>query len=256
MLKIGTYGLLRFNLPIAPDASQALSGVMIALSLIAIVYVGVVALSQVDMKRLIAYSSVAHMGFVTFGYFVIYAIVRHTGNVQDAAIALEGAMLQMVAHGVSSAALFFGFGMLYMRTHTRLIEKFGGVAHVMPAFAAFFLIFCLSNVGLPGTAGFVGEFMVLMGALKASFWLGLTAGLTLVISASYTLWMYRRVFYGTVANDAVRVLKDITPAERLLCCLLVGALFFLGVYPKPLLVMYHASTGHFLALSLQTKLGV
>jgi len=254
MLKIGAYGFLRFSLPITPDASHALAWLMVGLSLIAIVYVGLVALAQDDMKRLIAYSSIAHMGFVTLGCFIIYGIVSHTGNSQDAAIAVEGAMVQMISHGFGAGALFLGFGMLYDRLHTRLITDFSGVATVMPALAAFFFIFCLSNVALPGTSGFVGEFMVLAGTLKANIWLASVAALTVIISAAYTLWMYKRVFYGEIQRNDIRTLHDIKPVERLVCSLLVVAIFGLGLYPKPLLDVFHASTGHLLTLSLQSKL--
>ena len=254
MLKMGTYGFLRFNLPITPDASHTLAWLMIALSLVAVVYVGVVALAQTDMKRLIAYSSVAHMGFVTLGCFIVYGIVEHTGSINDAYMSLEGAMVQMISHGFSSGALFLGFGMLYDRMHTRLISDFGGVANVMPAFSAFFMVFCLSNVGLPGTSGFVGEFMVVMGTLKANFWLAALAALTLIIAAAYTLYMYKRVFYGVTVSKSVAALQDIVPIERFICIILVAAIFWLGLYPKPLLNIFHASTGHLLTLSMQSKL--
>lgn len=254
MLKIGTYGFLRFNLPIVPDASAALAWLMIGLSLMAIVYVALVALAQTDMKRLIAYSSIAHMGFVTLGCFIIYAIVQKTGQPRDAFITVEGAMVQMISHGFGSGALFLGFGMLYDRMHTRRISDFGGIANVMPALSAFFLVFCLSNIGLPGTSGFVGEFMVLMGTIKASIWLAAAAGLTTILAAAYTLWMYKRVFYGEVTNEAVAALSPIVAIERLLCILLVVGILGLGLYPKPLLTVFHASTAHLVHVSLQSKL--
>jgi len=254
MLKIGAYGFLRFSLPITPDASHTLAWLMIALSIIAIVYVGLVALAQTDMKQLIAYSSIAHMGFVTLGFFVIYSIVHATGHSNDAYIAVEGAMVQMISHGFSSGALFLGFGMLYDRMHTRDINSFGGVANVMPALAAFFLLFCLSNAGLPGTSGFVGEFMVLMGTIKANLWLAAAAGLTLIIAPTYTFGMYKRVFYGEVSNEHIASLTPIVSVERLLCVLLVIAILGLGLYPKPLLEVFHASTAHLIKLSMHSKL--
>lgn len=254
MLKVGGYGFFRFSMPITPDASNTLSWLMIGLSLIAIVYIGLIALAQTDMKRLIAYSSVAHMGFVTLGCFMIYMIVKATGNHQDAFMGLEGAMVQMISHGFGSGALFLGFGMLYDRLHTREIAKFGGIANTMPVFAALFMVFAMSNVGLPGTSGFVGEFMVILSAFKANFWIAFAAGLTLIIGASYTLWMYKRVFYGEVSSNDVATLKDVSWLEWSVLMMLVIAIFVIGFYPESLLHVMHSSIDHLVQLSLQSKL--
>jgi NADH-quinone oxidoreductase subunit M len=254
MLKIGGYGFLRFSLPITPDASHSLDWLMIALSLVAIVYIGFIAIAQTDMKRLIAYSSVAHMGFVTLGLFMLYLIISRTGNVQDAYVSLEGAMVQMISHAFGAGAMFLGFGMLYEQYHTRRILDFGGIANTMPLFSAFFMIFAMSNVALPGTSGFVGEFMVILSAFKASFWITFTCALTLIIGAAYTLWMYKRVFFGAIANEKVASLVDVTWLEVVIFILLIVPIFFIGLYPKPLLNIFHSSIGHLLDLGLQTKL--
>ncbi len=254
MLKVGGYGFFRFSLPIAPDASHALDWLMIALSLVGIVYIGLIALAQTDMKRLIAYSSVAHMGFVTLGCFMIYMIVHTSGNPRDANMSLEGAMVQMISHGFGSGALFLGFGMLYERLHTREIQSFGGIANTMPVFAALFMVFAMSNVGLPGTSGFVGEFMVILSAFKANFWIAFAAALTLIIGASYTLWMYKRVFYGEVTSEKVAALKDVSWLEWSVLMMLVFAIFLVGFYPESLLRVMHTSIDHLVQLSLQTKL--
>ncbi len=254
MLKVGGYGFFRFSLPITPDASHALDWLMIALSLLAIVYIGLIALAQTDMKRLIAYSSVAHMGFVTLGCFMIYMIVRASGVQRDAFMGLEGAMVQMISHGFGSGALFLGFGMLYDRLHTREIKNFGGIANTMPVFAALFMVFAMSNVGLPGTSGFVGEFMVILSAFKANFWISFAAALTLIIGASYTLWMYKRVFYGEVVSEEVATLKDVSWLEWSVLMMLVLAIFVLGFYPESLLRVMHTSIDHLVQLSLQSKL--
>ncbi len=254
MLKLGAYGFLRFSLPITPDASHSLDVFMIVLSLIAIVYVGFVAIAQTDMKKLIAYSSVAHMGFVTLGCFMIYIIVQNTHHLKDAYMSLEGAMVQMISHAFSSGAMFLGIGILYERLHSRLIKDYGGVANTMPVFAAFFMLFAMSNVGLPGTSGFVGEFMIILSAFKASFWITTFAASTLVLGATYTLWMYKRVFFGSIASPAVAQLKDISRGESTLFILLAIATLFIGIYPLPLLNMMHATVGHLLTESLQTKL--
>ena len=227
---------------------------MITLSLVAIVYIGLVAISQTDMKRLIAYSSVAHMGFVTLGCFMVYLIVASTGSVKDAAMSAEGAVIQMIAHAFGSGALFLAFGMIYERMHTRQIAKFGGVANVMPVFAAFFMVFAMTNVGLPGTAGFVGEFMVILSAFKANFWVALLAATTLIVGASYTLWMYKRVFYGEVASDKISTLKDIDWLDWFVLLLLALMVFLIGLYPQSLLRVLHTSVEHILQLSLHTKL--
>jgi len=254
MLKVGAYGFLRFSLPITPDASQQLGWLIIALSLLAIIYIGLVALAQTDMKRLIAYSSVAHMGFVTLGCFMIYGIVAHTGNMQHAMMSIEGAMVQMIAHAFGSGAMFLAFGLLYDRMHTRKIADFGGVAHTMPVFAAMFMVFVMTNIGLPGTAGFVGEFMVILSAFQANFWIAFGAALTLIIGAAYTLWMYKRVFYGEVVGDNVAKLTDVDWYETVILSLLVLVVLVLGFYPQLLLKVFHASTTHLLQLSLHTKL--
>ena len=254
MLKIGGYGFLRFSLPITPDASHILAWLMIALSLIAIVYIGFVALAQTDMKRLIAYSSVAHMGIVTLGCFIIYSLAAQTHHLGDATMSLEGAMVQMISHAFGAGALFIGFGMLYDRMHTREIKDFGGIANTMPMLAAFFMLFCMTNVGLPGTSGFVGEFMVIMSVLKANFWIATGAALTLIIAAAYTLWMYKRVFYGAATSDAVLVLHDMQASEWTVCLLLAASIFWLGLYPQPLLNVMHTSVGHLVTLSMQSKL--
>lgn len=255
MLKVGGYGFFRFSMPIAPDASHYLAWTMIALSLVAVIYIGLIAIAQTDMKRLIAYSSVAHMGFVTLGCFMIYNMVASGGSApKEAHMSLEGAMVQMVSHGFGSGALFLGFGMLYERMHTRLIKNFGGIANTMPVFAALFMVFAMSNVGLPGTSGFVGEFMVILSAFKTNFWVAFGAGLTLIIGASYTLWMYKRVFYGEVVSAQVAALKDVDWLEWSVLMLLVAGIFVLGLYPESLLRVMHESIGHLIHLSLTSKL--
>ena len=221
-LKVGGYGFLRFNLPITPDASQELAGFMITLSLIAVVYIGLVALVQSDMKKLIAYSSISHMGFVTLGFFLFNAD------------GIRGGMVQMVSHGFVSAALFLCVGVLYDRVHSREISDYGGVANTMPVFAAFFVLFAMANSGLPGTSGFVGEFIVVLGAMKVSFWYALLAATTLVFGAAYTLWMVKRVVYGEVANEHVANLKDVGRRELAFLVILAVCVIALGVYPKPL----------------------
>ncbi|APV49996.1 NADH-quinone oxidoreductase subunit M [Betaproteobacteria bacterium GR16-43] len=220
-LKIGAYGFLRFNLPIAPDASQALQGFMITLSLVAIVYIGLVALVQDDMKRLIAYSSISHMGFVTLGFFIFNAD------------GMTGGLIQMISHGFISAAMFLCVGVLYDRMHSRRISDYGGVANKMPVFAAFFVFFAMSNSGLPGTSGFVGEFFVVLGTIKVSFWWAFLAATTLIFGAAYTLWMAKRVIYGAVANDNVAALADVNGREKLVLGLLVAAVLAMGVNPRP-----------------------
>ena len=221
-LKIGGYGFLRFNLPIAPDASSALDGLMIALSLIAIVYIGLVALVQQDMKKLIAYSSISHMGFVTLGFFIF----NENG--------LQGGMMQMISHGFISAALFLCVGVLYDRLHSREIAAYGGVANKMPVFAAFFVLFAMANSGLPGTSGFVGEFMVILGTIKVNFWFAFLAATTLITGAAYTLWMIKRVVYGAVANPNVAALRDVNRRELVFLVLLAVAVLWMGIHPKPL----------------------
>ncbi len=254
MLKMGAYGFLRFSMPITPDASHALVWLMIVLSLIAIIYVGFIAIAQTDMKKLIAYSSVSHMGFVTLGIFMMYIIIAKTGNHADAYLSVEGGMVQMISHAFGSGALFLGFGMLYERMHTRAIGDFGGIAKTMPVFAAFFMVFAMSNVGLPGTSGFVGEFMIILSTFKASFWVTLIAAFTLVVGAAYTLWMYKRVFFGPVVNKEVAELRDVNLMECTVFGLLALPVFFIGIYPEPLLNLFHASVGHLLQISTTSKL--
>ncbi len=234
MLKLGAYGFIRFSLPIAPDASLYLAPVMITLSLVAVVYVGLVALVQADMKKLIAYSSISHMGFVTLGFFVFNAW------------GVEGALVQMISHGFVSAAMFLCVGVLYDRLHSREIADYGGVVNTMPKFAAFMMLFAMANAGLPGTSGFVGEFLVILGAVKYSFWIGAAAATTLVFGAAYTLWMYKRVIFGPVANPRVAALEDIGVREFLFLALLAAAVLAIGVWPAPLTDVMHASVENLL----------
>lgn len=254
LLKLGAYGFLRFCLPIVPDACGAWSNWMIALSLIAVVYIGLVAIIQTDMKKLVAYSSISHMGFVTLGCFGIYAITQYTHNVMDAALIMEGAIIIMISHGFVSSALFAGVGFLYHRMHSREIKDFGGIVNTMPIFASFFMLFAMANAGLPGTSGFVGEFMVILGSLKAGFWIGFLAATTLILGAAYTLWMYKRVIFGPVVNPAVNELKDIHGFETLAYALLAAAVLIVGIYPEPVLKMMHTSVAHILTLSQMTKI--
>lgn len=254
MLKLGAYGFLRFSLPILPDACHYLDWLMVALSLVAIVYIGFIAIAQTDMKKLIAYSSIAHMGFVTLGCFMVYMIIDHTGNVKDAYLSLEGSMVQMISHAFGSGAMFLAFGVLYEQLHTRNIQDFGGIAKVMPLFSAFFMLFAMSNVGLPGTSGFVGEFMILLSTFKADFWVTFAAASTLIIGAAYTLWMYKRVFYGPVVSEKVAALHDVQPIEYIFFLLLSGAVIWIGFYPNPLLNVFHTSIAQLLQFATQTKL--
>ena len=242
MLKLGGYGFLRFNLPITPDASQEWAWLMIALSLIAVVYVGLVALVQNDMKKLVAYSSVAHMGFVTLGFFVF------------SDMGVSGAIVQMIAHGFVSAAMFLCIGVLYDRVHSREIADYGGVINTMPKFAAFALLFSMANSGLPATAGFVGEWMVILASVEYDFWIGLLTATALILAASYTLWMYKRVYLGPVTNDNVRALQDINCREFVMLALLAIAVLAMGVYPKPFTDVMDASVAHLLQQVAATKL--
>ncbi|MGA2654525.1 MAG: NADH-quinone oxidoreductase subunit M [Gammaproteobacteria bacterium] len=247
MLKIGAYGFLRFSVPITPLAGAFFADFMIVLSLIAVVYIGLVAIMQKDLKKLIAYSSIAHMGFATLGIFLAFPLIQHAHDVSTAILAVEGAMVQLVSHGFISAALFFCVGVLYERMHTRQITDFGGVANVMPAFAGFFMLFSLANVGLPGTSGFVGELFVIISAFKVHFLIALFAGLTLILSPAYTLWMYKRVLFGTVVNKQVEALSDITAGERMIFIVLAGFVLLIGLWPAPLVDMTHASIAHILS---------
>lgn len=250
MLKIGGYGFLRFSLPITPDASEDLAGIVIALSLIAIVYIGLIAMVQKDMKKLIAYSSISHMGFVTLGIFIAFALIMKGG---DTNMALEGAMVQMVSHGFISAALFLCVGVLYDRLHTRLIRDYGGVINTMPLFGAFFVFFAMSNAGLPGTSGFVGEFMVILSSFQANFWFAFLAALTLIFGAAYSLWMVKRVVFGEVKNEAVSNLTDINKRESFILAILAIAVLFLGVYPEPLIDVMRVSVEHLIEQISVTK---
>ena len=234
MLKMGGYGFLRFSLPITPDAAASLDWLLIGLSLVAIVYVGLVALVQDDMKKLIAYSSIAHMGFVTLGFFLAWRILDNTGVADGIVMGLQGGMMQMISHGLVSGALFLCVGVLYERMHSRAISAYGGVANTMPKFAAFLVLFAMANAGLPGTSGFVGEFLVILASFKASFWYALLAGTTLVLGAAYTLWMVRRVLYGEVANAQVAALEDLGRREFLVLGILALAVLLLGLWPAPL----------------------
>jgi NADH-quinone oxidoreductase subunit M len=235
MLKMGGYGFLRFSLPVTPDASRELDWLLITLSLIAIAYIGLVALAQRDMKKLIAYSSIAHMGFVTLGAFVAYDIFKTTGSVSGAAMGLDGAMVQMISHGLVSGALFLCVGVLYDRLHTREITAYGGVVNTMPVFAFFAVLFAMANAGLPGTSGFVGEFLVIVASFKANFWYAFVAALTLILGAAYTLWLVKRVIWGDVGNDGVASLKDLNAREFIVLAVLAFAVLLIGVWPAPLL---------------------
>ena len=242
MLKMGGYGFLRFSLPITPDASHELAGLMIALSLIAVIYIGLVALVQEDMKKLIAYSSVAHMGFVTLGFFIF--------NVQG----LEGGIIQMISHGFVSGALFLCVGVVYDRLHSRQIKDYGGVAAPMPMFAAFMMLFAMANSGLPGTSGFVGEFLVILGSFQVNVWYALAAGTTLIFGAAYTLWMYKRVIFGEAVSSKVAALTDINAREWLFLAALAVAVLTMGLWPKPFLNVIHTSAEHLLTQAAASKL--
>ena len=242
MLKLGVYGFIRFSLPIAPDASHFLAPVVITLSLIAVIYIGFVALVQEDMKKLVAYSSIAHMGFVTLGFFIF------------STLGMEGAIIQMISHGFVSGAMFLCIGVLYDRMHSRRISDYGGVVNVMPKFAAFAMLFAMANCGLPGTSGFVGEFMVILAAVKFNFWIGFLATFTLVLGAAYTLWMYKRVHFGAVANEHVAKLKDINKREFFMLAVLAVFTLYMGLYPKPFTDVMHASVENLLSHVAQSKL--
>ena len=242
MLKLGAYGFLRFSLPIAPDAAREWAWLMIALSLIAVIYVGLVAMVQKDMKKLVAYSSVAHMGFVTLGFFIFNDL------------GVSGGIVQMISHGFVSAAMFLSIGVLYDRVHSREIAAYGGVVNTMPKFTAFALFFAMANCGLPGTAGFVGEWMVILGAVKANFWLGFAAASALIFGAAYTLWMFKRVYLGPVANKHVKELLDISSREFLVMLLLAAAVLYMGVYPKPFTDVMQTSVTELLKLVALSKL--
>ena len=233
-LKLGAYGFLRFSLPIAPDASHEFSGLLIGLSLIAVIYIGFVALVQVDMKKLVAYSSIAHMGFVTLGFFMF------------GALGVEGALVQMVSHGFIAGAMFYCIGVMYDRVHSRQIADYGGVVNTMPKFAAFFMLFAMANAGLPGTSGFVGEFMVILAAVRFNFWVAFAAATTMIVGAAYTLWMYKRVVFGAVSNHHVATLEDISAREFLVLLLLAVGALGMGLYPKPFTEVMHSSVDELL----------
>ncbi len=254
MLKMGGYGLLRFALPIAPDAGQQLNWLIILLSLIAVVYIGFVALVQQDMKKLIAYSSIAHMGFVTMGAVLAYDIVANTGGAAGAGMGLDGAMVQMISHGVVSGAMFLCVGVLYDRMHSREISAYGGVINTMPVFGAFAVLFAMANCGLPGTSGFVGEFLVVLAAFKANFWFAALAATTLILGAAYTLWLVKRVIFGPVGNEHVAELKDLDGREFLVLGLLALAVLLIGLWPAPLLDVMRGSIQHLTQQILATKL--
>jgi len=254
MLKMGGYGFLRFSLPIAPDASRELDWLIIALSLIAVVYIGFVALAQRDMKKLIAYSSIAHMGFVTLGMFIGFQIVAHTGRTSGIELGLDGAVVQMLSHGLVSGAMFLCVGVMYDRVHSREISAYGGVINTMPKFAAFMVLFALANSGLPGTSGFVGEFMVILASFKANVWYAILAATILVLGAAYTLWLVKRVIYGEVANDKVAALRDLNSREFLVLGALAVAVLLVGLWPAPLLDVMRASTLHLAQQLLVSKI--
>jgi NADH-quinone oxidoreductase subunit M len=239
MLKMGGYGFLRFSLPITPDAAGTLDWLVISLSLIAVVYIGFVALVQQDMKKLIAYSSIAHMGFVTLGSFLTFELMSVNGDARGAAMGIEGAMVQMISHGLISGALFFCVGVLYDRVHSREINAYGGVVNTMPIFATFAVLFALANSGLPATSGFVGEFLVIIASFRADFWYAFLAGLTLILGAAYTLWMVKRVIFGAVANDNVAALTDLNAREFVVLGVLALAVLALGLWPAPMLEVMH-----------------
>jgi NADH-quinone oxidoreductase subunit M len=254
MLKMGGYGFLRFSLPVAPDASRELDLLVIALSLIAVIYIGYVALVQPDMKKLIAYSSISHMGFVTLGAFVMYEIVRNTGSLQGAGMGVDGAMVQMISHGLISGALFLCVGVLYDRLHSRQIADYGGVVNAMPMFGAFMVLFALANTGLPGTSGFVGEFLVIIASFRASFWYSALAATTLILSSGYTLWMVKRVVFGPVVSPRVAALQDLNGREYIVLGALAVAVLLVGVWPAPLLKVMQPTVHHLVSQAVATKL--
>ena len=264
MLKMGGYGFFRFSLPITPDASSYFAFAVIVLSLIAIVYIGFVALVQKDMKKLIAYSSISHMGFVTLGVFALFSIMKMDSSgelisiagasIESAYLGLEGAMIQMVSHGFISAAMFLVVGVLYDRLHSREISTYGGVVNSMPKFTGFAVLFAMANAGLPGTSGFVGEFMVILGALQANFWYAFLAAMTLIVGAAYTLWMVKRVFWGPVINPEVSKLNDINSREFGILAVLAVAVLWMGVYPQPVIEVMHVSIANLLEQALTTKI--
>ena len=254
LLKMGGYGFIRFSLPITPDAGAAMAAFMVVLSLIAIVYIGFVALAQQDMKKLIAYSSVSHMGFVTLGFFIVFSVMEQGGSNADAVMGLAGAMMQMISHGLISAALFLCVGVMYDRVHSRQIADYGGVANTMPVFASFMMLFAMANAGLPGTSGFVGEFLVILSSFRANAWVAVMAATVLILGAAYTLWMYKRVIFGDTANDKVAGLQDVSLRETSFLLLLAVAVLLLGLWPAPLFELMDTTLNHLVEHIAQSKL--
>jgi len=253
MLKMGAYGFLRFILPIVPDAGRSFEVGVIILSLVAVVYIGLIALAQKDMKKLIAYSSIAHMGFVTLGIFMVFGLEK-SGSVQAAGLGVSGAYVQMISHGFVSGALFLCVGILYDRMHSRQIVDYGGVVNKMPIFASFFVLFALANAGLPGTSGFVGEFMVILSSFQASFWYAFLAATTLIIGAAYTLWMVKRVIFGEVGNTQVEALQDVSKRELVFLITLAIMVLVVGIWPQPLIEVTEVTTQTFIEQIAQTKI--
>ncbi|MCK5719642.1 MAG: NADH-quinone oxidoreductase subunit M [Thiomargarita sp.] len=256
MLKMGGYGFLRFSLPITPDASRELDWLVIALSLIAIVYISFVALVQQDMKKLIAYSSISHMGFATLGFFLGFMIYNNTGSIDGGVMAIEGGMVQMISHGFISGALFLCVGMLYDRLHSRQIADYGGVANVMPRFAMFMMLFAMANAGLPATSGFVGEFLIILASFKANFWIAFLAATIMIVGAAYTLWLVKRVIYGAVVHDTVAALTDINGRETLILTVLAIVVLLFGIYPAPLLEVMEVTAQNLMEHIIQSKVPV
>ncbi len=254
MLKIGGYGFLRFSLPMVPDASSELAWLVIFMSLTAVVYIGFIALVQSDMKKLVAYSSIAHMGFVTLGFFLLFPIIKATGSSEGALLGMQGGMVQMISHGFISGAMFLCIGVLYDRMHTREITAYGGVSNRMPWFAAFFVLFAMANTGLPGTSGFVGEFMVILASFKANFWIAFLGATTLIVGAAYTLWLVKRVIFGAVANDQVAKLNDINKRETLILSILAIFVLAVGLWPEPLINVMNDSLVHVIDQATTSKL--
>ncbi len=254
LLKMGGYGFVRFALPIAPDAAQMLDVIIIGLSLVGVVYIGFVALVQTDMKKLIAYSSIAHMGFVTLGLFIPWQILSGSGSSEGSVMGITGAMVQMISHGLISGAMFMCVGVMYDRMHSREISAYGGVVNTMPVFAAFMVLFSLANAGLPGTSGFVGEFLVILASFKANFWIAFLAATTLILGAAYTLWLVKRVIFGVVANDQVAALTDINKREAFILAVFAAGVLLLGLWPAPLVEMIESSASNLAIHILESKL--
>lgn len=254
LLKMGGYGFLRFSLPITPDAAGSLAVLMIVLSLVAVIYIGLVALVQQDMKKLIAYSSIAHMGFVTLGFFLAWGIISSTGDLPGVAMGITGGMIQMVSHGFVSGALFLCVGVMYDRLHSRQIADYGGVVNTMPRFAAFMVLFALANAGLPGTSGFVGEFLVILASFQADFWYAFLAATTLVIGAAYTLWLVKRVIFGPIANERIAGLRDLDKREFLVLGAVAVGVLGLGLWPAPLVEIMSATVDNLASHITQSKL--